>query len=175
MGDKTAIAETRSRYAELLIEEGETQAAEAQLRQALEQFVVGKLSDDEVEARAILANALAAQGKTAEAQAEVSRALKLASNSQNAAVRLKLQLTAARQSARTETIDEAKNQFHAVRKAAVRYGFVEHELEAELALGELEIKSGDTAAGRSDLASLEKAASARGFLAISRKAASALK
>jgi hypothetical protein len=37
------------------------------------------------------------------------------------------------------------------------------------------MKSGNTAAGRTDLASLEKAASARGFLAISLKAASALK
>src|ERR1700674_4526024 len=109
MGDKSTIAETRSRYAELLIEEGQPQEAETLLRQALEQFVAERLSDDEIEGRAILACAFAAQGKTAEAQSEISRAQKLASKSQNAATRLKLQMVAARQRARTDTIVKAKD------------------------------------------------------------------
>jgi len=175
MGDKSTTAETRSRYAELLIEEGQPQEAETLLRQALEQFVAERLSDDEIEGRAILARALAAQGKTAEAQSEINSAQKLASKSQNAATRLKLQIVAARQRARTDTIVKAKDRLETVRAAATKYGFVGYELEAELALGELEMNSGKTAAGRLHLTSLQKAATASGFLSISRKAAAAAK
>ena len=175
MGDKATIAETRSRYAELLIEEGQPQEAETLLRQALEQFVAERLSDDEIEGRAILANALAAQGKTVEAQSEINSAEKLATKSQNAATRLKLQIVAARQRARTDTMVKAKDRLETVRIAATKYGFVGDELEAELALGELEMNSGKTAAGRLHLSSLQKAAVASGFLSISRKAAAAAK
>jgi tetratricopeptide (TPR) repeat protein len=175
MGDKATVAETRSRYAELLIEEGQLQEAETLLRQALEQFVAERLSDDEIEGRAILANALAAQGKTVEAQSEINSAQKLATKSQNAATRLKLQIVAARQRARTDTIVKTKDRLETVRTAATKYGFVGDELEAELALGELEMNSGKTATGRLHLTSLQKAAMASGFLSISRKAAAAAK
>jgi tetratricopeptide (TPR) repeat protein len=175
MGDKATIAETRSRYAELLIEEGQPQEAETLLRQALEQFVAERLSDDEIEGRAMLANALAAQGKTVEAQSEIKRAEKLAAKSQNAAIRLKLQVVAARQRARTDTIVKAKDRLETVRAAATKYGLIGYEFEAELALGELEMNSGQTAAARLHLASLQKAAAASGFLSISRKAATAAK
>jgi tetratricopeptide (TPR) repeat protein len=175
MGDKATVAETRSRYAELLIEEGQPQEAETLLRQALEQFVAERLSDDEIEGRAILANALGAQGKTVEAQSEINSAQKLATKSQNAATRLKLQIAAARQRARTETIVKTKDRLETVRTTATKYGLVGYELEAELALGELEVNSGNTAAGRLHLGALQKAAMASGFVSISRKAAAAAK
>jgi serine/threonine protein kinase/tetratricopeptide (TPR) repeat protein len=175
MGDKSTIAETRSRYAELLIEEGQPQEAETLLRQALEQFVAERLSDDEIEGRAILACALAAQGKTAEAQSEINNAQKLATKSQNATTRVKLQIVVARQRAGTDTIVKAKDRLETVRTAATKYGFVGYQLEAELALGELEMNSGKTAAARLHLASLQRAATARGFLSISRKATAAAK
>jgi serine/threonine protein kinase/tetratricopeptide (TPR) repeat protein len=175
MGDKATIAETRSRYAELLIEEGQLQEAETLLHQALEEFLAERLSDDEIEARAILAYALVAEGKTAEAQAEINRAQKLVTKSQNAPTRLKLQIIAARQRARTDTIVEAKDRLETVLNDATKYGFIGYELEAKLALGELEMNSGKTAAGRLHLASLQKAAMASGFLSISRKAVAASK
>jgi eukaryotic-like serine/threonine-protein kinase len=175
MGDKATIAETRSRYAELLIEEGQPQEAETLLRQALEQFVAERLSDDEIEGRAILACALTAQGKTTEAQAEINSTQRLATKSQNATTRLKLQLVAARQRARTDTIVKAKARLEAIRNAATKYGFVGYQLEAELALGELEMNSGKTSAGRLHLTALQKGAMASGFHSISQKAAAAAK
>jgi serine/threonine protein kinase/tetratricopeptide (TPR) repeat protein len=175
MGDKATIAETSSRYAELLIEEGQFQEAETLLRQALEEFLAERLSDDEIEARAILAYAFVAQRKTAEAQAEINSAQRLVTKSQNAPTRLKLQIIAARQRARTDTIVEAKNRFETVLTDATKYGFIGYELEAKLALGEIEMNSGKTAAGRVQLASLQKEAVANGFLSISRKAAAASK
>lgn len=45
----------------------------------------------------------------------------------------------------------------------------------QLALGEIEMKSGKAAAGRARLEALEKDATAKGFLLIARKAAAALK
>jgi serine/threonine protein kinase/tetratricopeptide (TPR) repeat protein len=175
MGDKATIAETRSRYAELLIEEGQPQEAETLLRQALEEFVAERLFDDEIEGRAILAEALSAQGKSAEAQSEINSAQKLVNKSQNALTRLKLQIVAARLRTGTDTIVEAKHRLETVLNSATKYGFVGYQLEAKLALGELEMNSGKTAAGRLHLNSLQKAAMASGFLSISRKAAAAAK
>jgi serine/threonine protein kinase/tetratricopeptide (TPR) repeat protein len=175
MGDKATIAETRSRYAELLIEEGQLQEAQTLVRQALAEFVAERLFDDEIEGRVILADALSAQGKIAEAQSEINSAQRLAPKSQNAPTRLKLQIVAARQRARTDTIAQAKNRLETLLDDATKYNFVGYELEIKLALGELEMNSGKTSAGRLLLTSLQKAAMASGFLSISRKAASAAK
>ncbi len=175
MGDKSTVAETRSRYAELLIEEGQLQEAETLLRQALAEFVAERLFDDEIEGRAILAEALTVQGKIAEAQSEINSAQRLVPRSQNAPTRLKLQIVAARQRARTDTIVEVKHRLETVLNSATKYGFVGYQLEAKLALGELEMNSGKTATGRLHLNSLQKAAMASGFLSISRTAAAAAK
>jgi eukaryotic-like serine/threonine-protein kinase len=174
MGDKATIAEIRSRYAEVLIEEGQLQEAETLLHQALEEFLAERLTDDEIEARAILAYVLVAEGKTAEAQTEINSAQKLVKRNQNAPTRLKLQIIAARQRARTNTV-EAKDRLETILRDTTKYGFIGYELEAKLALGELEMNSGNTAAGRLRLASLQKEAIASGFLSISRKAGAASK
>jgi len=133
-----------------------------------------RLTDDEIEARAILAYVLVAEGKTADAQAEINSAQKLVKKSQNALTRLKLQIIAARQRARTNTV-EAKDRLETILSDATKYGFIGYELEAKLALGEIEMNSGKTTAGRLHLASLQKEAMASGFLSISRKAGAASK
>jgi hypothetical protein len=56
-------------------------------------------------------------------------------------------------------------------RLATKHGFVPEQLEARLALGEIEMKSGASDAGRARLAALEKDAQAKGFLLIARKAA----
>ena len=53
---------------------------------------------------------------------------------------------------------------------ARKYGYLNYEYKARLALGEVELKSGKTAAGRARLATLDKDASRTGFLLIARKA-----
>lgn len=52
-------------------------------------------------------------------------------------------------------------------------GFLDFEFEARLALGEIELASGQVAAGRARLETLEKEATAKGFLLIARQAAAA--
>jgi len=56
---------------------------------------------------------------------------------------------------------------------AMKSGFADYQLEARLALGEIEMQSGNPSAGRSRLDALEKDARVRGFLLIARKAAAA--
>jgi len=53
-------------------------------------------------------------------------------------------------------------------------GLVPTQLEIRLALGEIEMKSGETAKGRTLLTALRGEASAKGYGLIARKAASAL-
>jgi hypothetical protein len=53
---------------------------------------------------------------------------------------------------------------------AKRYGYLNYEYQARLELGEVEIKSGNAAAGRTQLAALSQDASRTGFLLIARKA-----
>jgi hypothetical protein len=52
-------------------------------------------------------------------------------------------------------------------------GFAAVELDADLALGEVEIASGQTAQGRSRLESVERQARSKGFLLIANQAAAA--
>ena len=58
---------------------------------------------------------------------------------------------------------------------ATKLGFVPYQYQARLALGEMEMKFGQTTAGHAHLAALEKDARAKGFLLIARKAAAAAK
>lgn len=58
---------------------------------------------------------------------------------------------------------------------ARKYGFANYQLEARLAIGEIELKAGQKAAGRIHLQALERDARAKGFGLIARKAAAAAK
>ena len=53
-------------------------------------------------------------------------------------------------------------------------GFLEYEFAARLALGEVELASGRTAAGRARLETLQTDATAEGFLLVARQSADAL-
>jgi hypothetical protein len=73
-------------------------------------------------------------------------------------------LTASRKGA------EALPRLEAVLAEAKKYGYLIYEYQARLALGEAEMKSGKTAAGKARLAALDKDATGTGFLLIARKA-----
>ncbi len=73
----------------------------------------------------------------------------------------------AEQAAATETLE-------ATLAEAAKHGYIGYQFEARLALGQIEMKSGHRAAGRTHLGALEKDAQAKGFGLIARKAAVAL-
>lgn len=65
---------------------------------------------------------------------------------------------------------EARKSLANVLAEAMKHGFVGLQFEARLALGEIEMKSGETVAGRAHLKQLQKEATAKGFTLIARKA-----
>jgi tetratricopeptide (TPR) repeat protein len=178
MGAAIDVAETQVSIAELSIEAEHSRDAEAAVRQARELFRKQKLIEDEIWANAVLARALLAQGKFADAGKELDAAMVREAKIQNQEARLKLALaTASVRAASGRPADQAaaSNILEAMLAQAKKHGFVGYQLEVLLALGEIEVKSSQIAAGRARLTALEKDARAKGFLLIARKAAAAAK
>ncbi|HJZ85218.1 MAG TPA: tetratricopeptide repeat protein [Polyangia bacterium] len=173
LGEKGAAAESRLALAALSIEDGQAAQAEPPLRAALAEFQAQKAVDDEAMAEATLARALAALGRHTEALEAIERAGALAKKSESRDVRFGVGIAAARVRARPGEVAAAQKQLESVLEEAGRLGFVAAQLEARLALGELQAKSGERAPARTRLLALEREARGRGFGLIARKAAAA--
>jgi tetratricopeptide (TPR) repeat protein len=176
IGDEIDAAQSRVSLAELSIEEGHAGEAEAAAVEARDAFRRQGDIGDEVWADAALARALLAQGKSAEARKEVDAATGRAAGMQSEEVRLKLAIVAASvraASGKSPDLAAAIKSLEATLAEATKYGFVPYQFEARLALGEIEMKSGKTSAGRNRLEALEREAQQKGFGLIARKAAKA--
>jgi tetratricopeptide (TPR) repeat protein/TolB-like protein len=174
MGAQIDAADTQVSMAELLIEGGHPRDAEAVVIEARE--VIRKLVGNEIWADAVLARALLAQGKFADAAKELDAAMHPEAKIQTEEVRLKVALVAASVRAVSgKSVDHAAaaRSLKATLAEATKLGFVPYQYEARLTLGEMEMESGQITAGRAHLTALEKDARAKGFLRIARKAAAA--
>ena len=174
-GGKDRIAAIQRLLSEVEIDEGHPADAESLCRQAIAEFQSESDPQDEIVARAVVARALLEQGKTAEAQKETDGARGLAEKSQNLSSRLTLATVAARVSAAAGDAAGAQKSLQEALAEAARAGFVTHQFAIRLALGEIEIKSGKAAAGRTRLLVLQKDATTKGFALIANKAGKALK
>jgi len=172
-GEKQAADETQVALAQLAIEEGHAADAEAAMRPCKQQFHQEQQADDELTAGAVLAQALLAQGKYAEAQKEVEGDESLAAKSQNRFTRLQFDLTAARVKSGSSHPESSRAQLERILQDAHAHGFLGVEFEARLALAELERKMGHNAAAQIQFGSLERSAHAKGFGLIARKASAA--
>lgn len=85
---KGFAAESRAALAAIALEEHQPAVAEALARAAAEQFVRERQADNEGWAQALLAEALAAQGKYTDAQRAMDRARQVAAHCQNLSARL---------------------------------------------------------------------------------------
>jgi hypothetical protein len=92
---------------------------------------------------------------------------------QNVHVRLSSTITDARVRAAGGEIAQALEDGESAIVEARRVGFFDLQLEARLALGEIEVASGRTATGVRRLRELEKEANQQGFLLIAHKASAA--
>jgi DNA-binding winged helix-turn-helix (wHTH) protein/tetratricopeptide (TPR) repeat protein len=176
--DEFTIAETQLGLADLSLEEAHSPVEqEAVIRQVLEVFQTRKARDDETLAWCILARALLAEGKPSAATEAMQHARSLAAKSQNPEIRWRTAITAAR------IATSEKNVAHSTARSAARkelatiiaksreLGYMGVELDARLALGEIEMKSGQTTAGRAHLTVVEADAKAKGYILLARKAA----
>ena len=172
-GDKRNTTAAQVALARLTIEEGQPANAEAPLRQAIEEFVAEKNPAGETNARAALASALLATGLApaeAEAQKEMNAAIPYVASLQDPRPRLAITITAARvATAVTGDPAQPRKLLDGALNDATRDGLVPYQFEARYALAEILMKVGKSGQGRFQLATLEKDATAKGFLLIARK------
>jgi eukaryotic-like serine/threonine-protein kinase len=178
--DKLTIAETQTALADLSLEEARSPVEEeAAVRQTLEVFQAQKMRDDEVQAWRILARALLAEGKAAAAKEATKHARSLAAKSQNPETRWQTAITAARIESAEKNPAQCAAGIAARKELAViitksrELGYVGIELDARLALAEIEMKAGQITAGREHLTAIEADAKAKGYNLIARKATTA--
>lgn len=171
MGEKSTIAESRLRLAILSIEEGHPADAEQPAREIIPQARQEKQPDTEIFAETVLARSLLAQGKSAGADKEIKLAQGLAGRSENRLQAVDLAIIAAQVKAARGKPADALAQLQAPLAQATSRGVVPYEFEARLAMGQIEMKSGNASAGRAHLQSLHKDAASKGFGLIARQAA----
>jgi tetratricopeptide (TPR) repeat protein len=180
MGEKIPIAEAQLALADLSLEEARSPVEqEAAMRQVIKVFQTQKARDDEIQAWCVLARALLAQGKAAEAEDAIQHARSLAAKSQNPNTRWQTAITAARietagnNHAHSATADAASKRLATIITKSRELGYLGVELDARLVLAEIEMKSGQTTVGRAHLAAIETDAKTRGYNLIARKAVTA--
>jgi tetratricopeptide (TPR) repeat protein len=174
MGDKFGLAESRLALAQLELDEARPEGAETSLREVAALFSAERARDREAEADAMLARALRAQDRFAPAMEVARRAEILAKNSERPRVRILVSLELARQRSEDGPLD-ARRQAEAALAQAVQLGSRGLELEAGLALAEIETAGGLLPRGRERLVTLERDARQHGFERIAQAAADRLR
>ena len=175
--DEFTIAETQVGLADLSLEEARSPVEqEAAMQQVIEVFERRKARDDETLAWCVLARALLAEGKTAAAAGAALHARSLAAKSQNPEIRWRTAITAAPIStagdaARSAAGNATRQDLATIITKSRELGYQGVEFDARLALAEIEMKTGQTIAGRAHLASIETDAKAKRYILVARKAA----
>jgi len=172
LGEKGAAAETRLAVAGLLIEEGDPVKAQSEAAGTAKVFLAEKQPDSEGSAYELHARALLAQNRVAEAQKSIEHAGSLLKNSRNRAVQFAFSITSARVTAASGKVNEAQNTLHSTLAEAKKSGHFRFQLEARLALLEIELHHGNRVSAKAGLQTLQNEADAKGFALIARKAAS---
>lgn len=174
--EKGSIMDSRLALAILSLEEGHPAAAEGPAREAAEEFRREESPMNEAGALTVVARSqmeerkLAAAEKTADAAAALAK-----KNAANASLAMPVLIEAARIHGLAGNRDSAEQELQSLLAWADSLGNVELQFEARLALGQVEMKTGKTAAGQARLAELSKEATAKGYILIAHKADSALR
>ena len=121
-----------------------------------------------------LARAMLAQGNAPGAKKEIEGNRVMALRSQNRLARFNFDLALANVLLASDQPDLSREELERTRREARDLGFAGIELEARLALAELDKHLGRAATAKTELKSLQSAAHAKGFELIARKAAAAL-
>jgi tetratricopeptide (TPR) repeat protein len=169
-GEGGTAAQSLMQLAQLSLEEDHPAEAEKLARQASDEFTKDKATALQATANAILAQALLAQKKTSEAKSVADTAAELSLLTPDRPPRFSAAFAKARVLAANGQSSAALKLVTGAVADAHKFGYVPFELEGILIIGEVEISSGKTAAGKIRLAELEKQARAKGFNLVARKA-----
>jgi tetratricopeptide (TPR) repeat protein len=154
-------AESRLFLADLALAEKKFDLAEALARKAAASSAEQQLPCDRALAESVVAVALTAQGKHDDAHALFQPAEVVAAKCPSALTRLIIVIRGG-----ADTIaprDEVKKSLAAAREEASTRGYFELGLYAERALGALDLRGADRAAGKSRLARVARDAAAKGY------------
>ena len=121
----------------------------------------------------LLSRSLLQQGKLEDARKAIARALILSKKSSDVTVRLPLAIQNAYAQAAANNLPEAERFARNVLVEANKLGFVRIELEASLAIGEIQLQGRNPTLGRKRLEETEITARSKGFELIARKASAA--
>lgn len=166
LGEKGTAAESRLALASLLLDSGQAESAEQLARNAAEELSRQGTEDAQALALATASLAAAARGDAATARSTIDEAMTLLGTTQDLRTRLLVEIRAAR----LRRGPDPEVALAGVIERAGQAGMLEPQLEARLALGELEIETGRSAQGRERLAALQQEAQALGYGLIARKA-----
>ena len=171
MKDEAAAAASKAELAEIALEQGKASDAESLARTACQVFLSQKSLADGGQCYAILTRGLVAQRKVDEAHSAAGRALSLSQESGDVMARFDAALAVAAVQEKKGEFEHAAKTLQAMRAESASLGFLGFELKARLQMGELELQSGKTSAGKATLQQLQRDAAESGFLLVSRKAA----
>jgi eukaryotic-like serine/threonine-protein kinase len=171
------VAESQISLAELSLEEGHPEQAEALLRPAIAEFEKEKEIPDATNAYTFLSQALLAQGQLEEARKAIQHAAELGRKSPDPALTLPLTIQNARiemaaaapGAAEHLAFATASQKLRSAIATARKLGYYQIECEAQLALAVADLKA-NPALGRSKLETLEKETHERGLELLSHKA-----
>jgi tetratricopeptide (TPR) repeat protein len=175
LGERPGIGESQLVLAQISLHEGDAVSAESAAKAAAAEFGSANRPDDEASAMAVLARSLLLRDKYAESLQTIQRAEQLAMKSSDRSVRLAVGITGASIRATRGDVAKSLKDLEGIIKEARAAKLVQLELEARLAMAEIEIATGRFQAGRQRLAALEMEASQRGYKFIANRAAEAMK
>jgi serine/threonine protein kinase/tetratricopeptide (TPR) repeat protein len=175
LGEKANVGESQLALAQISLQQGDAVSAEASAKSAAEAFAAANRPDDEASAMAVLARSRLVQEKYAESAQAIQRAEELSMKSGDRGVRLSVAITAASIRAARGDVARSLKDLEGIVLEAQNAKLVQLELEARLALAEVEIATGRVQVGRRLLDALERDASKRGYKFIADRAAAARK
>jgi serine/threonine protein kinase/tetratricopeptide (TPR) repeat protein len=169
-GEKGSVAEMKVALGELAVDSGEAALAEKLAREAIPEFQAERETDAELEAQGLLMESLLLQGKLDDRKDAIERRSALYEKSRSVRVRLPFAIKMARAKAAAGDLAGAERLARNVLAEATNSGFVPIQLEASLAIYEIQMKETKPAVVRVQLAELAKNARAKGFERIARMA-----
>ena len=173
LGEKTTAEESLLALAQLSIDEGHAGDAEQPARKVLQQAQAENERANELNARATIARSLLAQAKPRDAEKEIQSAEAAAATTESRLLGIAVTITAAGIHTANGKAAESSRILARTLSEAIRLGCGRCQLEARLALSQIEVKQGKNRAAREHLAALEKEATEKGFLLIAHQAAGA--
>jgi tetratricopeptide (TPR) repeat protein/TolB-like protein len=171
--DKASEADDDLDLANAALDAGDPRRAEQRASEARELFKAAGNPERESESLSLIALCRLAAGQPQAAQGAIDGAAPVARRTENRRFHLFFDLAEARVLAATRHSSEALRILREAVRKAPEAGSVPLELEARLALGEVEVLAGDATAGRGRLAGLKREAARRGFAVLARKAGAA--